>query len=124
MAYAAKLIHDAVANVNNYYFESFIDFATHEAKKDQDLVPMGMSPGMNKFVLCPELEVDSWLKFPFYDLDFGGGRPYILLPSYLPAEGSMILLPSFIGDGSIDAFIPLFHDHLATFKKIVYSLDY
>ena len=121
LAYATKLIHDGVAKANNNYFRSFIDFATHEAEKDQDLVP---TADMNKSVYCPNLEVESWLRIPFYDLDFGGGSPYIFMPSYFPTEGLMFLLPSFIGDGSIDAFIPLFHDHLATFKQIVYSLDY
>ncbi|KAF2321710.1 hypothetical protein GH714_001667 [Hevea brasiliensis] len=69
LPYAAKLIHEAIAKVNNSYFKSFIDFATHKAEKEEDLVP---TAEMNKSVLCPNLEVDSWLRFPFYDLDFGG----------------------------------------------------
>ncbi|OAY51492.1 agmatine coumaroyltransferase-2 [Manihot esculenta] len=120
LPYAAKLIHEAVAKVNNNYFKSFIDFATHKVEKEEDLVP---TAEMNKTVLCPNLEVDSWLRFPFYDLDFGGGSPYIFMPSYFPTEGMMFLLPSFIGDGSIDAFVPLFQENLASFKEIIYSLD-
>jgi hypothetical protein len=27
-----------------------------------------------EMVLSPNIEVDSWLRIPFYDLDFGGGR--------------------------------------------------
>ncbi|KAH0749945.1 hypothetical protein KY290_029177 [Solanum tuberosum] len=117
LPYATKLIHDAVAKVNNNYFRSFIDFANH---KEEDLIP---TADMSKHILCPNLEVDSWLRFPFYDLDFGTGCPYMFMPSYFPTEGMMFLLPSFIGDGSIDAFIPLFQDNLPTFKKICYSLD-
>ncbi|KAF2300718.1 hypothetical protein GH714_015319 [Hevea brasiliensis] len=94
LPYAAKLIHEAIAKVNNSYFKSFIDFATHKAGKEEDLVP---TAEMSKSVLCPNLEVDSWLRFPFYDLDFGGGSPYIFMPSYFPTEGMMFLLPSFIG---------------------------
>ncbi|WMV35765.1 hypothetical protein MTR67_029150 [Solanum verrucosum] len=117
LPYATKLIHDAVTKVNNNYFRSFIDFANH---KEEDLIP---TADMSKHILCPNLEVDSWLRFPFYDLDFGTGCPYMFMPSYFPTEGMMFLLPSFIGDGSIDAFIPLFQDNLPTFKKICYSLD-
>ena len=116
--YATKIIHDAITKVDDKYFKSFIDFANHEV--NEDLIP---TADMKKDTLCPNLEVDSWLRFPFYDLDFGTGCPFVFMPSYYPTEGMMFLVPSFIGDGSIDAFIPLYHDNLPTFKKICYSLD-
>ncbi|CAN1252730.1 Agmatine hydroxycinnamoyltransferase 1 [Linum perenne] len=122
LPYAAKLINEAVAKVNDDYFKSFIDFATHKVKDNEEekLVP---TADINKSVLCPNLEVDSWLRFPFYDLDFGGGCPYVFMPSYFPTEGMMFLLPSFIGDGSIDAFVPVFKDNLDTFKQVCYLLE-
>lgn len=119
LPYATMLIHDAIQNVNDNYFKSFINFATHQVEK-QDLMS---TADMNKHVLCPNLEVDSWLRFPFYNLDFGGGTPSIFMPSYFPIEGMIFLLPSFIGDGSIDVFIPLFQNNLASFKQICYLLD-
>ncbi|KAK6926680.1 hypothetical protein RJ641_008399 [Dillenia turbinata] len=82
LSYAVKLIDNAVAKVNNNYFQSFIDFATHKVE-EEGLVP---TADMNKSVLCPNLEVDSWLRIPFYDLDFGGGSPFIFMPSYFPTE--------------------------------------
>ncbi|KAG5549739.1 hypothetical protein RHGRI_014889 [Rhododendron griersonianum] len=103
LPHAAKLIHDAVSRVNNNYFKSFIDFASYKAEEEA-LIP---TTDANKSALYPNLEVASWLRFPFYDVDFGGGCPYIFMPSYLPREGTMFLLPSFVGDGSIDAFVPL-----------------
>ncbi|XP_031099328.1 agmatine hydroxycinnamoyltransferase 1-like [Ipomoea triloba] len=121
LPYAAKLIHDAVSKVNNNYFRSFIDFANSKVATEEDgLVP---TADMDKHILSPNLEVDSWLRFPFYDLDFGTGCPYIFMPTFFPTEGMMFLLPSFIGDGSIEAFIPLFQDNLATFQQNCYSLD-
>ncbi|XP_016468556.1 agmatine hydroxycinnamoyltransferase 1 [Nicotiana tabacum] len=116
--YATKIIHDAITKVDDKYFKSFIDFANH--KVTEDLIP---TADMKKDTLCPNLEVDSWLRFPFYDLDFGTGCPFVFMPSYYPTEGMMFLVPSFIGDGSIDAFIPLYQENLPTFKKICYSLD-
>lgn len=119
--YATKIIHDAITKVDDKYFKSFIDFANdHKVITQDDLIP---SADMKKDSLCPNLEVDSWLRFPFYDLDFGTGCPFVFMPSYYPTEGMMFLVPSFIGDGSIDAFIPLYQDNLEHFKKICYSLD-
>ncbi|KAH0746914.1 hypothetical protein KY285_008571 [Solanum tuberosum] len=119
--YATKIIHDAITKVDDKYFKSFIDFANDEkVLTRQDLIP---SANMKDDSLSPNLEVDSWLRFPFYDLDFGTGCPFVFMPSYYPIEGMMFLVPSFIGDGSIDAFIPLFEHNLTNFKKICYSLD-
>ncbi|XP_065867735.1 agmatine hydroxycinnamoyltransferase 1-like [Euphorbia lathyris] len=116
VSYATKLIHDAIVNMNDSYFKSFIDFATHK----ENLVP---TAEMNKSVLCPNLEVDSWLRFPFYDVGFGEGSPVLFMPSYFPTEGMVFLLPSSFGDKSINAFVPLFYDNLDVFKQIIYSLN-
>ncbi|XP_043698852.1 agmatine coumaroyltransferase-2-like [Telopea speciosissima] len=119
LPFATKLIHDAIAKVNDNYFKSFIDFASYKVE-EEGLVP---TADMNKSALCPNLEVDSWLRFPFYELDLGWGSPFIFMPSYFPTEGMMFLIPSFIRDGSIDAFIPLFQKNLVAFKQICFSLD-
>ncbi|KAI3417263.1 uncharacterized protein J3R85_014529 [Psidium guajava] len=115
-SYATKVIHEAVSKVDDHYFKSFIDFASYTLK-EEDLYPtqnINPSPA--------NLEVDSWLRFPFYDLDFGCGSPHMFMPSYFPTEGIMLLSPSFEGDGSIDAFIPLHKDHLERFKDSCYTL--
>ncbi|CAI0444033.1 unnamed protein product [Linum tenue] len=84
LSYAAQLINDAVARVNDGYFKSY----------------------------------------PFYDVDFGGGcRPCVFMPSFFPAEGVMFMLPSFVGDGSVDAFVPLLRDNLDAFEEVCYVLD-
>ncbi|KAI4368728.1 hypothetical protein MLD38_017252 [Melastoma candidum] len=121
LSYAAKIIHDAVSNLNGDYFQSFVDYASTELKEpgSSDLIP---SNNLFHSVLAPNLEVDCWLGFPFYDLDFGCGGPYMFMPSYFPTEGTMFLLPSFIGDGSIDAFIPLYKDHVERFMQNCYVL--
>ncbi|CAK9150492.1 unnamed protein product [Ilex paraguariensis] len=119
LPYAAKLIHDAVAKVNNNYFKSFIDFTSYKVE-EEDLIT---TADADATVLCPNLEVDSWIRFPFYDLDFGGGCPYIFIPSYTPIEGCLFLLSSLIWDESIDAFIHLFRDNWTTFEQICYCIE-
>ncbi|GJN01426.1 hypothetical protein PR202_ga18692 [Eleusine coracana subsp. coracana] len=120
LQHAVELIHREVARVNDRYFKSFLDFACSGAVEEEGLVP---AADASEMVLSPDVEVDSWLRIPFYDLDFGGGRPFFFMPSYLPVEGLLILLPSFVGDGSVDAYVPLFSRDMDTFKNCCYNMD-
>ncbi|TKW24077.1 hypothetical protein SEVIR_3G029000v4 [Setaria viridis] len=120
LQHAVGLINREVARINDAYFKSFIDFASSGAVEKERLVA---AADADEMVLSPNIEVDSWLRIPFYDLDFGGGRPFFFMPSYLPVEGLLILLPSFVGDGSLDAYVPLFSRDMDTFKNCCYAMD-
>ncbi|KAM0878470.1 hypothetical protein ACQ4PT_034848 [Festuca glaucescens] len=74
-------------------------------------------------VLGPDMEVDSWLSFPFHELDFGTGGASYFMPAYFPTEGKMFLVPSYIGDGSVNAFVPVFDHNLDAFKQCCYSME-
>ncbi|KAL6601651.1 hypothetical protein ACP70R_044871 [Stipagrostis hirtigluma subsp. patula] len=119
LRHAAQVIHDEVARVDGDYFRSFINFAGSGAAEREGLAPSAVL----KDVLCPDVEVDSWLTFPFYELDFGTGSPSYFMPSYFQTEGMMFLVPSYIGDGSVDAFVPVFHHNLEAFKECCYSME-
>ncbi|KAF3330213.1 agmatine coumaroyltransferase-2-like protein [Carex littledalei] len=119
LRFAVELIRAEVTKVNDSYFKSFIDFASSDIISKEGLV----STAVTKKILSPDLKVDSWLTFPFFDLDFGSGNPYYFMPTYIPYEGMLFLLPSYLGDGSIDAFVPVFKDNLDTLKMYCYSLD-
>ncbi|OEL30197.1 Agmatine coumaroyltransferase-2 [Dichanthelium oligosanthes] len=120
LQHAVGLINREVARINDGYFRSFIDFASSGAVEKERLVA---AADADEMVLSPNIEVDSWLRIPFYDLDFGGGRPFFFMPSYLPVEGLLILLPSFVGDGSVDAYVPLFSRAMDTFKDCCHAMD-
>ncbi|CAN6198764.1 unnamed protein product [Urochloa humidicola] len=119
LRHATQVIHDEVARVDGGYFRSFIDFATSGAVEREDLGPSAVC----KDVMCPNVEVDSWLTFPFYELDFGTGSPTYFMPSYFPTEGMLFLVPSYIGDGSVDAFVPVFQHNLEAFKECCYAME-
>jgi shikimate O-hydroxycinnamoyltransferase len=119
LRHAAQVIHDEVARVDGGYFRSFIDFASSGAVERDGLAPSAVC----RDVLCPNVEVDSWLTFPFYELDFGTGSPTYFMPSYFPTEGMLFLVPSYIGDGSVDAFVPVFQHNLEAFKECCYAME-
>uniref|UniRef100_A0A0D9WAT6 Uncharacterized protein n=1 Tax=Leersia perrieri TaxID=77586 RepID=A0A0D9WAT6_9ORYZ len=120
LKHAVELINREVNRINDGYFKSFVDFANSGVVEKERLVA---SADPAEMVLSPNIEVDSWLRIPFYDLDFGGGKPFFFMPSYLPVEGLLILLPSFFGDGSVDAYVPLFSRDMDVFKNCCYSFD-
>ncbi|GAA0182813.1 acetyltransferase [Lithospermum erythrorhizon] len=119
LAHAAKVIHESVAKINDDYFKSFIDFASFKVK-EEELVP---TADVTKPVLCPNVNVDSWLRFEFCDLDFGTGCPFAFVPSYIPVDGLIFLLPTSREDESVDVIVSLFKDKLEEFKKICYCLE-
>ncbi|MCL7023375.1 hypothetical protein MKW94_003802 [Papaver nudicaule] len=73
--------------------------------------------------LWPNVEVQSWLGFPFDDIDFGAGKPFTVTPSFDPWEGQIYLVRSVAGDGSIDVHVTLFQQQLALFEQICYNID-
>ncbi|RZC93691.1 hypothetical protein C5167_016320 [Papaver somniferum] len=115
----AEIIHDAVAKVNDDYFKSYIDFANYEIQQE-DLIP---KENWSVPSWWPNLEVDCWLGFPLGDIDFGVGKPCIIMPPFHNWEGVIYLLPSYGGDEGIDVYLSLFQQQLDLFEKLCYSID-
>ncbi|MCL7044405.1 hypothetical protein MKW94_012945 [Papaver nudicaule] len=120
LSHAAEVIHKSIAKVNSDYFKSFIDFANSNMQ-NEDLTLDGECWEVPTF--WPNLEVDSWLGFPFDAVDFGFGKPYIFMPSFGAWEGVVYLVHSFDGDGSIDVYITLFQQYLNLFQEICFCID-
>ncbi|OVA11491.1 Transferase [Macleaya cordata] len=120
-AYIAKAIHDEVARVDDKYFKSFIDFG--EIKKGDEGEELEATAPEFGNTLCPNLEVDSWLRFQFHDLDFGGGGPCAFFPPNIPVEGLLIFLPSCKEVGGVDLVLSLLPEHVELFKQISHSMD-
>ncbi|CAL4906279.1 unnamed protein product [Urochloa decumbens] len=120
LAFAVELVSRAAARVDEGYFRSFVDFASSGAVEEEGLVPAADAA---ETVYCLDVEVDSLLHAPFYDMDFGGGPPFFFMPSYLPVEGSVFVVRSFAGDRSVDAYVPLFGRDVDAFHKCCYSLE-
>ncbi|XP_048536685.1 agmatine coumaroyltransferase-2-like [Triticum urartu] len=114
LRHAAELIGRAVARVDDTYYRSFIDFACSGAVEEERLVPTADAADM---VLSPNVEVNSWVRLPFYDLDLGGGRPFLFMPSYVPVEGVAFLVASSAGSGSVDAYVSLFRRDMDAFRN-------
>ncbi|KAJ8466864.1 hypothetical protein OPV22_029416 [Ensete ventricosum] len=120
LQFTAAIVHDGIARLDDGYFRSFIDFASSEKVKEEDLEK---TAEVNERVTSPNLEAHGWLRFPFRDLDFGGGNPFLFMPSYFPVEGMLFFLPSSIGGGSIDVYVTLLSHSMDSFKQLCHLLD-
>ncbi|KAK1279249.1 Agmatine coumaroyltransferase-2 [Acorus gramineus] len=119
-ARAVKAIREAVTHVDDAYFKSFVDFGEVVAKEEEVLVASAPEAGS---VLCPDLEVDSWLMFRFHELDFGSGGPCAFLLPVLPVEGLLVFIPSCKEVGGVDVFLALEHEHGRRFMEIYHYID-
>ncbi|MQL86223.1 hypothetical protein Taro_018748, partial [Colocasia esculenta] len=120
-AHVAQVIRDAVNEVDDAYFKSFIDFGeTLKGEKGAELE--ATMPAVGDF-LNPNIEFNSWLSLKFHELDFGSGAPCAFLPPGLPVEGLMILTPSCGEAGGVDVYMALERAHAATFQQVFHSRD-
>lgn len=120
---AAEVVHEAIRRVDGRYFQSVVDFGELLRKQGrEELMPVYDANEGN--VLSPELEVDSWLRFGFEEVDFGGGgRLCGFLPTWVPWEGLVIFVPAVEGGGGVNAVVTLLEEHAAELRKISHSLD-
>ncbi|RCV39012.1 hypothetical protein SETIT_8G188400v2 [Setaria italica] len=105
-SHGRALISQAVFHVDDRYFRSFIDFACSGAVEREGLVRTTV---LSELVMRTNIEIDSVLGIPFYDLDLGSGNPFLYVPSTpQPVEGAIYLMSSFSGDGGVVAYVSLF----------------
>ncbi|CAL4991607.1 unnamed protein product [Urochloa decumbens] len=115
-----ELVAQAVARVDDHYFRSFIDFASSGVVEREGLVPRTL---LTALVMGADIDVDSELGIPFYDIDFGSGKPFLLMPTYSPpVEGAIYLVPAFSGDAGMVAYASLFRHTVDRFMSCCYSL--
>ncbi|XP_056688876.1 shikimate O-hydroxycinnamoyltransferase-like [Spinacia oleracea] len=114
--YAAGKVHEALKNVENVeYLRSAVDYL----ESQPDLTPIVRGAHT---VTCPNLTINSFGRLPFYEADFGWGKPEFAGHSKLRYEGQTIIVPSPIRDGSYSVNINLFAVHMPLFRKYFYDV--
>lgn len=113
-------IRDAVGRVDEEYIQSFVDFGAVADANGEELQATAGAGTM----LCPDIEVDSWLGFKINRLDFGTGTNTVFLPPDLPIEGLLVFVPSCTEMGAVDLVLAVAEDHAAAFENTCYSLDH
>ncbi|KAK8664476.1 hypothetical protein V6N13_084265 [Hibiscus sabdariffa] len=111
-----RRIHGGLKQINDEYLRSALDYT----EKVSNLSTLVRGPHTFR---CPNLVVNSWLRFPFYGADFGWGRPIYVGPVNVVQEGINLLLPSPSNDGSLFLVTRLETCHMELFEKLLYDFD-
>ncbi|KAK7382642.1 hypothetical protein VNO80_01598 [Phaseolus coccineus] len=64
----------------------------------------------------PCYSFSSWVRFGFYEMDFGWGKPTYVRTIGVPIKNVVIFLPTKVGDG-IEAWITLTATHMVHFEQ-------
>ncbi|GMI93053.1 hydroxycinnamoyl-CoA shikimate/quinate hydroxycinnamoyl transferase [Hibiscus trionum] len=112
-----KRINEGLNRINDEYLRSALDYT----EKVSDL--SALVRGAHTF-RCPNLSVNTWVRLPMYDADFGWGRPIYMGPANVVQEGKTIILPSPTDDGSLWVVARLETSHMELFKKHFYDFSF
>ncbi|KAL3848836.1 hypothetical protein ACJIZ3_010718 [Penstemon smallii] len=115
LKHVVSIIHDAIIQMNNDYMRSTIDYL----ELQPDLLALAIGDDTYR---CPNLGINSWVRLPIYDADFGWGKPVYMGPGAIPCEGKITMLPSPISDGSLLLSLSLPNEHMKLFEKILYQI--
>lgn len=113
--YASSCIHNAISQINDNYFRSAIDFL--ELQPDLSALVVGADSRRS-----PNIGINSWVRLPSYDADFGWGRPIFVGPCGIPFEGTAFVLGSATNDGSLSVAICLQSVRMKSFSKLFYDI--
>ncbi|KAJ0785411.1 putative transferase [Helianthus annuus] len=99
--------NEELENLLNYSVKKTIDEYSkvhHDSEQGQMIVLNSILNVTNTPLSTNMILSTSWCKFPFYDADFGFGKPIWAVPWTTPMKNAMLLIDNAKGNG-VDAYI-------------------
>ncbi|MED6113184.1 hypothetical protein PIB30_068515 [Stylosanthes scabra] len=119
LVYAVANVRKATEQMNDEYVRSAIGYIANQ-KDMNSLREKLYNPGGGKSRVNPNLYIVSWANFPFYEVDFGWGKPVCLAPGSINSDGKAFIMDNGNGDGFIVA-ICLQKSYVNDLKKLFYE---
>ncbi|KAJ6673410.1 N-BENZOYLTRANSFERASE PROTEIN putative-RELATED [Salix viminalis] len=113
LVHTAERLHRAIKRMDDEYLRSAVDYL----EKLGELTAVMRN---SETYRSPNLSIVNWVNLPFYDADFGWGKPGYIRPAFA-YQGKGYILPSSSGDGTLSLTICLETDHLKSFQKLFYE---
>ncbi|KAL1552951.1 shikimate O-hydroxycinnamoyltransferase [Salvia divinorum] len=109
---AVGRVHDAIARMDDEYLRSAIDYMElHRDAIVRDATTLN----------CPNVGITSWLRLPFYEVDFGWGKPAFAGAGAATFEGKCNVFSDPENEGGIYIAITLSEKHMKRFAKLLYE---
>lgn len=116
LKFVVSKVHEALGQMSNEYLRSAIDYLEVRG----GLGPNARGTGLYK---SPNLGITSWTRMPFYEADFGWGRPVHMGLGSVPADGHVIVLPSPGNDGNLFIAMSMPKEQLHVFENFFYRIS-
>ncbi|CAB4303529.1 unnamed protein product [Prunus armeniaca] len=113
--YATSCVHDALVRMGDDYLRSFLDYLELYHSSLSKLVKSPLVGSVN-------LWINSWIRLPIHDADFGWGRPIFMGPGAIQFDGLCFIILSPKNDGSLSLVISLNYEHMKSFSKLFYDI--
>lgn len=107
---AAEKVHESVVRMDNEYMRSAVDYLAVQGAKSESVV---------RNVQCPNFGITSWVRLPFYTVDFGWGKPVYAGPAVALSEGKSFLLADPENEGGLKLAISLYKPHMELFEELI-----
>lgn len=112
LRFAVGKVQEAIARMDDEYLRSAVDY--------QELHLDGIVRSENN-VKCPNFGITNWVRLPFYEADFGWGKPVYVGPGAALFEGKSFLFHDPENDGCVLLAITLHKHHMKRFQKLLYQ---
>ena len=110
LSHAANAIREAISGFSESHYRNVLAFAEAHPHPLVMNVNAGERAGH-------DVAVASWARMGFMNLDFGSGNPVFCGPGNNPFEGSILMLPTSKGDGSLHIFVALKLQHMQNLES-------
>ncbi|XP_022925232.1 spermidine hydroxycinnamoyl transferase-like [Cucurbita moschata] len=122
LSYAAGKIREGTWKMTGEYAQSAVDYLAGQDDFNRLRTSFHSKvPVQASFWGNPNLSIGSWMSFPFYEADFGWGRPSYFTPATLNTDGKSYIMVGPSDDGSLIIAIRLQTRHMDDFKKYLYE---
>nr|CDG56253.1 hydroxycinnamoyltransferase 2 [Glechoma hederacea] len=117
LRFAVAKIHDALARMDDEYMKSALDYLEVEQQNIAAIVR-----NEEETVGCPNAKITSWVRLPFYEADFGWGKPVFAGLAAASLEGKCHLQVDPENEANMKLSISLLKPHLDLFEKLLYDI--
>ncbi|KAI4356000.1 hypothetical protein L6164_000054 [Bauhinia variegata] len=122
LSYVANKVRGVSDILTDEYIRSQLNILTSQDRVDWVKSPIRSHEHIeDHFHGNPNIFLASWLGMPVNGADFGWGKPFHIVAGTFGGDGTILIMPGLIEDGSLLILISLEISHIEAFKTFFYE---